>query len=73
MVSRGELVVTVMKKDTKAKVSVTKSVAKKEKTFAQIAKDSYGILKDAPEEDFYDDRLRGRRAKLYLDKLRKQW
>ena len=72
-VGRGELVVTVMKKDTKTKVTVAKTAVKREKTFAQIAKETYGILKDVPESEFYDDRLRGRRAKLYLDKLRKQW
>jgi hypothetical protein len=72
-VGNGELVVRIIKKDTKRQVTLTKPAAKKQKSFALIAKESYGILKNVPEAAFYDDRLRGRRAKLYLDKLRKPW
>lgn len=72
-VSRGEVIVTVIKEDTKSKVTVAKTVAKKEKSFAQVAEETYGIFKDAPESEFYDDRLRGKRARQYLAKLRKPW
>lgn len=72
-VANGELVVRIVKNDTKSVVTVTKAKLKSEKTFYQVAKETYGILKDVPEGEFYDDRLRGKRARQYLAKLRKPW
>jgi len=72
-VSRGEIVVTVIKEDTKSKVSVAKAAAKKEKTFAQIAKETHGILKDVPESEWFVESIHGETGKKFLENLRKPW
>ncbi|MBI5357099.1 type II toxin-antitoxin system prevent-host-death family antitoxin [Candidatus Collierbacteria bacterium] len=68
----GEFEVRIVKNDTKSVVTVAKATIKKEKTLTQLLKETHGILKDIPESDFYDDRLHGKRAKEFLDKLRSQ-
>jgi len=72
-VARGELLVRIIKNDTKSVVAVVKASLKKEKTLTQLLKETHGILKDVPESEFYDDRLHGKRAGEFLDKLRSQW
>lgn len=37
----------------------------------KIIEETFGMWKDVPDERIYDDRLRGKRAKEYLDRVRK--
>lgn len=37
----------------------------------RILKETFGMWKDVPESRIYDDRFRGKRAKEYLDRVRK--
>lgn len=48
----------------------------KEKEYAKrmkVLKETYGILKDVPLSHLTDDRIRGKRARKYLEKIRKAW
>lgn len=37
----------------------------------ELIEKTYGMLKDVPKSKFLDDRLRGKKAKKFLDKVRK--
>lgn len=37
----------------------------------KVLDETFGMLKNVPESQFYDDRFRGKRAKEYLERLRK--
>lgn len=37
----------------------------------KVLDETFGMLKDVPESHFFDDRFRGKRAKTYLERLRK--
>ena len=49
----------------------TKDIARK-KRIEELRK-TYGALKDVPLSHFRDDRIRGRKARKYLEKIRKAW
>lgn len=58
-----------VKKEAVLETKVSKK--KEDEKRMKILEKTFGIWKDIPKSKIYDDRLRGKRAKAYLDKLRK--